>query len=104
MNATLLSSLYLAGAALIELALSRWPGGTLLRLAHSLDYFPVRFLKPLGLLDPLQSAYAQGELSDVTARVILGAVTVAFIYALSLLVGGLMWGVRAAIERRAASR
>jgi hypothetical protein len=90
-NATVLSTIYLLVATVVELLRRsvnpRWAE----RVSLALEAFPARTLELLGLFEPLRRAWVQGALSDTGVRLIYGLTTIALIFALGLAVGLGMW-------------
>jgi len=99
-NATVLSVLYLAVAALVELtrrfSSARWAE----RFSLAMEVFPARALDSVGLFLPLRQAWVEGRLTDGEVRVLYGATTVGLIFVLGVLVGAGMWGIGALGARR----
>jgi hypothetical protein len=89
-NAALLSSLYLGVASVIELIRRVWNPRWVDRVSFSLEAFPARTLELFGLFQPLHEAYLKDEISPLGVRFVYGFVTVAIIFTLGGLVGGLM--------------
>lgn len=89
-NAALLSTLYLAVAVVVELIRRVWNPRWVDRVSYSLEAFPARTLELFGLFEPLHEAYMRNELDALHVRFIYGFVTVAIIFTLGGLVGGLM--------------
>ncbi len=102
-NATLLSAAYLIFASLTEVVRRQWNPRWLERVSLSLEAFPARTLELLGVFDSIQRAWALGRLSQLEVRFIYAGTTVAIIFALGFLVGGLMWGVAKFATRRRAN-
>lgn len=98
-NALLLSIVYLAIGLLVELAYRYRPSVFLKRLSLSLDSLPARALELVGAMEPLSEAYFSGRLTEPWVRLIFGATTIAIIFLLALVVGLLMGGLRAWLER-----
>lgn len=90
-NATILSGLYLAIAAAVELVRRAWNPRWIERVSLSLEAFPARTLELFGLFDPLRQAYAEEQIGTLGVRFVYGFTTVAVIFTLGMLVGGLMW-------------
>lgn len=108
-NATLLSVVYLAFGLLLELLrrfyAARAPerGLWVERAWEGLDQLPGRVLELLGLLTPLRDGYLAGKVSELGLRLAFAATAVTLIFALALVVGGLMWMVRGLFFRQATS-
>lgn len=96
-NAFLLSVFYLVVGIAVELA---WrfdvfhghlqAQHTVFRLSLGIDALPARVLDLMGLLGPLQQAYADGRIHEVGLRWIFAATTLLVIVATAFLVAGLM--------------
>ena len=99
-NATLLSALYLAAAAVVELSRRFFGARWAERFSLALEVFPARTLDFLGLFEPLRLAWMQGKLTDGEVRVVYGATTVVFIFVLGLVVGAGMWLLAKLLARR----
>lgn len=100
-NATLLSVLYLATAAVTDV-LRRWFTWRWAEfLSEALEEFPARALRWVGLFGPLRRAYLEGEVSALSVRLLLGLTMVVVIFSLAMLVGSLMWVGREVYERTA---
>lgn len=94
-NATLLTGVYLAVAVVVNLVRRQWTPRWAELLAEHLEDFPARTLKLVGLFDPLRQAYLDGQVSHFAVRCAMGLTVAVVIYATALLVGCLMWAVRA---------
>lgn len=103
-NAFLLSVLYLLVGIVVESIRRRYRSPFFERLSMALDSLPARALELTHGLEPLREAYFNGRVSDIGVRVIFGAVTVAVIFLLALVVGVLMAGLRWAVFRAASGR
>jgi hypothetical protein len=100
-NAFLLSVIYLVVGIAVELARRFYPTKFVARLSLSLDSLPAQALELTGLMEPLKTAYSNGELPDYQVRLIFGATTIVIIFLLAFAVGLLVGGLRSYIERRA---
>ena len=100
-NATLLSSIYLFLALIIEVVRRMSASAVADSLSRAVERLPARALEQLGLMVPLARAYFQGELSELALRLLLGFTTVAIIYGTALVVGAGMWAVRVVVRPRA---
>lgn len=90
-NATVLSALYLLVAAGVELARRTFNFHWADRASKQLEEFPARVLHLVGLFEPLRDAYLAGTVSELAVRVIYGVTVVAIVFAMGLVVGGLLW-------------
>jgi hypothetical protein len=100
-NASILSGVYLVVAIGVELVRRAWNPRWVDRVALSLEAFPARTLDLLGLFEPLKAAWVEGRVSALGVRFVYGLTTVAIIFTLGMLVGGLMWLI-ARLSARAA--
>src|SRR5262245_54864345 len=94
-NATMLSVVYLAIAATVDLARQATDLLWLERVSLSMESFPARMLNVVGLYAPMHTAWGRGELSTLQVRMIYGATVVVLIFVLGALVGGAMKIVQA---------
>lgn len=100
-NAFLLSSLYLLAGVIVD-ALRRWhPSEWADGASLVVDSLPGRALVLLGAMPRLRAAYLEERLSPLMLRLIFSGTTVVIIFALALVVGAWMWGVRKFVEWRA---
>ena len=90
-NASILSGIYLLVAVLVELVRRAWNPRWIERVSLSLEAFPARTLELLGLFEPLRRAWVEERITPLEVRFIYGFTTVAVIFTLGMLVGGLMW-------------
>lgn len=101
-NATVLSCVYLAVGAIVEVVrrtLSpRWAD----YVADAMEDFPARLLDLFGLLEPVRLAFVHDRLDVWHVRAIFGLVTVGMIFAIGLTVGALMWGLAKLTTRTSA--
>ncbi len=103
-NATILSGLYLAIATLVEVVRQVWNPRWIERVSLSLEAFPARTLELFGLFEPMRRAYAEEQIDGLAVRFIYGLTTVAVIFTLGLLVGGLMWIISRFAARSATTK
>jgi predicted lipid-binding transport protein (Tim44 family) len=98
-NATLLSAVYLAVAALTDVLrrVFNWRWAEL--ASEHLEEFPARTLRWAGLFGSLRGAYLEGLIGPLMVRVALGLTMVVLIYALAMFVGVMMWVGRWAYEK-----
>lgn len=90
-NASILSGLYLVVAVSVELVRRTWNPRWIDRVSLSLEAFPARTLELFGLFEPLRAAWVDGRVSALGVRFVYGLTTVAVIFTLGMLVGGVMW-------------
>ena len=90
-NASNLSGVYLLIAVIVELVRRVWNPRWIERVSLSLEAFPARTLELLGLFEPMRRAWVEERLSPLEVRFIYGFTTVAVIFILGMLVGGVMW-------------
>ena len=100
-NATLLSSIYLFLALVIEVVRRMSASVLADNLSRAVERLPARALEQLGLMVPLAKAYFQGQLSELVLRLLLGVTTVVIIFTMALLVGAGMWAVKLALRPKA---
>jgi hypothetical protein len=98
-NSTGLAALYLVLSGLVELARRLGHSRGAERLSLGLESLPARTLESLGLLEPLRRLWMEGRLSPLAGRLVYGLTTVLLIYALGLVVAGLMWGALGLVRR-----
>jgi hypothetical protein len=100
-NAFLLSVIYLLVGIVVEIARRVYPSTFVQRLSLSLDSLPARALELVGVMEPLRTRYMDGKLPEYQVRLIFAATTIGIIFLLAFLVGVLVGGLRAYVERRA---
>lgn len=100
-NATFLSGAYLLLATVVEVVRRvfnpRWIEG----LSLSLEAFPARVLSFLGLFQPLETAWMENRVSELTVRLVYGVTVVGLIFLLGAFVGLAMGLVARRLEARA---
>jgi hypothetical protein len=101
-NASLLSALYLALGAAIEVLRRLHPTRWLERGSLAMESLPARALELLGAMGPLQELYAAGKVNELGLRLIFGATVVGLIFTMAVAVGLSMWAVRWLWFRQAA--
>ena len=90
-NATLLSALYLAIATVLEGIRRIWNPRWTEKACLAMEAFPARALDVVGLLEPIKHAYAWGNISEMSVRLVFGVATVVVIFILAVVVGTGMW-------------
>ncbi len=102
MNATLLSAGYLVFAVAMEL-IRRFTGARWAeRVSLSMESFPAGVLRFVGLLDPIQRAWVDQDLTDTQVRLLYGVTVVVIVFLLGLAVGTAMW-LLARLQAKAAA-
>ena len=71
-NATLLSALYLAIATVLEGIRRIWNPRWTEKACLAMEAFPARALDVVGLLEPIKHAYAWGNISEMSVRLVFG--------------------------------
>lgn len=100
-NAFLLSVIYLLVGIVVEIARRVYPSTFVQRLSLSLDSLPARALELVGAMEPLRNTYLDGKLPEYQVRLIFAVTTIGIIFVLAFVVGVLVGGLRAYVERRA---
>jgi hypothetical protein len=100
-NATVLSVAYLAMALVVDASRLWFPFYWTERASFTVEWIPSRTLDWLGLLEPMKKAVLDDQLTNFQARLILGLTSVAGIFAIALMVGTLMWLMRAVLTKAA---
>ena len=90
-NATVLSALYLVFAAAVELTRRLFAFRWAESLSKALEEFPARVLHLVGLFEPLRDAYLRGNVNELVVRLAYGVTVVVIVFAMGLIVGGLLW-------------
>ncbi|MGQ0505487.1 MAG: hypothetical protein ACT4TC_09220 [Myxococcaceae bacterium] len=88
-TAFLLSAVYLVLGLVVELLFARWQVPLMEAVSRAVDALPAGILRPTGLLEKMTELYQDDRLPKYGLRIIFGATTVAFFYAVALFVAGL---------------
>lgn len=90
-HAVILSGVYLGLALISEVALGFGQEGWSTRVLLTLETVPAQLLRWIGLWAPLEQAYINGQMDEISLRLILAATMLSVIFLIALLASLMTW-------------